>query len=134
GERLFSFAFFYSKRRHFIFEEKLGKAFLRALVHLSFLPMQAYINLHAIVITLYRILISRKHLLEWVTASNVEKKTKLKFAGFLKFMLPGAIASLVSTIYCVLFFPSRFLYAAPILVAWICSPLIAYLLGKKSAI
>ncbi len=45
----------------------------QAITTLVFLPHQAYISLDAIVRTLYRMAISRRHLLEWRSASIVER-------------------------------------------------------------
>ncbi len=129
-ERSFLFLVRPVEERHFASDEKLATIVLRALVHLSFLPMQAYVILHAIVQTLYRLLFSRKHLLEWTAAADVDRKTDVSLVSFIKNMLPGTVLSLISILCVALFFPNNLLYAGPMLALWIFSPLIAYALAK----
>lgn len=47
--------------------------FLRNSINLSFLPYTAFYSLNSIIKTLYRLVISKKKLLEWQTASDCEK-------------------------------------------------------------
>ncbi len=62
---------------------------------LIFLPHQAYLMTDAIVRTVYRKLISRKKLLEWVTAADAEKDARRDLAAFFRFMLPAELLTLV---------------------------------------
>lgn len=130
AERLVLFIFRSADQQHFTSDEKLSKIILRSLVHLSFLPMQTSVILHAISITIYRLFLSRRHLLEWATASDVERKTSSNFISFVTHMWPGVILSVISAVCVFIFYPSKLLYAAPILAAWILSPLIAFILAK----
>ena len=63
-----------SKRSHF---QELGKdlavAIAQAAFHLTFLAHEAYMMADAIVRTLYRLAISRRRLLEWVTAAQTSR-------------------------------------------------------------
>ena len=54
----------------------LKKGFYQLIIQLAFLPYSAYMMMDAIIRTLYRVLYSKKNLLEWVTAAEVEKKLK----------------------------------------------------------
>ena len=69
-----------------------------AQVALSFilLPHQAYLMLDAIVRTLYRKLISRRKLLEWVTAAQAESSARHDLPSFLWFMLPAELLTLAA--------------------------------------
>lgn len=79
------------------------QGFLRFLVQLAILPAQAMIQLDAIGRTLYRLVVSRQKLLEWITAAELSRsnaKTDMRFfylsmaaAGSLALMciLPGAL-------------------------------------------
>jgi len=53
------------------------------------LPHQAYLMTDAIVRTIYRKLISRKRLLEWVTAADARRLRENDLAAFLWLMLPA---------------------------------------------
>ena len=63
-----------SKRSHF---RELGKDFAVAIAqvafHLTFLAHEAYMMADAILRTLYRLAISRRRLLEWVTAAQTSR-------------------------------------------------------------
>ena len=60
--------------------------FLRGLISLMVLPDKAYTNINAIVKTIYRLLVSKKHLLEWVTSEEAEKISKNDLLSFYKNM------------------------------------------------
>lgn len=53
---------------------------------LAIIPHQIYVNLDAILRTCWRLFISKKHLLEWTTASQVEKSTQSSFMSYLGYM------------------------------------------------
>ncbi len=61
-------------RYHSTIISGFGAALTQTLVQLIFLPYQAYISLHAIITALYRMKVSKKNLLSWVTAAESEKK------------------------------------------------------------
>ena len=53
-----------------------GRQLGQALLTLVFLPYDAFISLDAIGRTLLRLLVTRKRLLEWQTASDAERTTR----------------------------------------------------------
>jgi cyclic beta-1,2-glucan synthetase len=94
------------------------------------LPHQAYLMTDAIVRTLYRKAISRKQLLEWVTAADAEKAARSDLAGFLWLMLPAEFLVL-EALGLTWKFNSRALGVASAFAAvWLVSPLVAYWLSK----
>ncbi|MCM0650836.1 cyclic beta 1-2 glucan synthetase [Clostridium swellfunianum] len=101
-----------------------------------FLPYQAYLMMDAIVRTVYRLKISKRKLLEWQTAADVEAKLGRKAENFIASMWPG---SLIAVLILALAFnnstSSGFLML-PSCLFWLISPLIAYLisLDKKAAV
>ena len=74
----------------------LKGAILRSLITLGCLPYKAYVSLKAIVKTIYRMAISKKHLLEWMTSEEAEKQAKSNLAAYYNQMainvLVGSIA------------------------------------------
>jgi cyclic beta-1,2-glucan glucanotransferase len=99
---------------------------------LTFLAHQAYLMCDAIARTAYRKLVSRRRLLEWTTAAQAEASRASTFADTLRFMwpvVPVAVAAgaLVATLR-----PGALPVAAPFLVAWCASPLIAYWVSRRS--
>ncbi len=92
----------------------------------AFIAHQAYLQAHAIGLTFYRKLISKKKLLAWVTAAEADKQSAHDLRAFWQFLWPAealvlGIALLVSVTR-----PGAFLFAAPCLIIWATSPLIAY--------
>src|SRR5438445_1114839 len=70
-----------------------------------FLAHQAYLMLDAIARTAHRKLVSRKYLLEWVTAARAERSSRHDLHAFVVFMRPAGAIALSATIP-ILFFRS----------------------------
>ncbi|HEY8187972.1 MAG TPA: glucoamylase family protein [Pyrinomonadaceae bacterium] len=91
-----------------------------------FLPHQAYLMADAIVRTIYRKLISRKKLLEWVTAADAERTARRDLAAFFAFMLPAELLALLAIALTLLVRPASSRVMSVFVVAWILSPFVAY--------
>ena len=106
---------------------------LQVLLNIAFTAHQAYLMSDAIVRTFYRKLISKRRLLEWVTARE-GSATAADRKTFLRFMWPGvAIAAIIATLILLLKTDS-ILVAAPFLVAWVVSPFVAYILSRTLSV
>ncbi len=112
----------------------MKSVFYQVLFLFIFLPYQGYMMGDAIIRTLYRVFISNKNLLEWVTASDVEKKLKNNQISFVKRMYPGMFISFV--FFTLVFFikPENLGYATVITLIWIASPIVAYRISKEEVI
>ncbi len=97
---------------------------------LVFLTHQAYLMLDAIVRTIYRNLISRRRLLEWVTAAQTESKARHDLASFLWFMLPGQLLAITAAVGIFFLRPQSLTVAAPFLIIWASSPFVAYWISR----
>ncbi len=75
--------------------EGLKGSFYRAFINIVTLPTKAYISLDAIVRTIYRMTVSREHLLEWVTSEEAERQDKTSICSSYKRMFPNVILGLV---------------------------------------
>ena len=93
---------------------------------LIFLPHQAYLMSDAIVRTVYRKLISRKKLLEWVTAAEAEREAQRDVAGFYRFMLPALLLTLFAVVLTLIFRPGALPVMATFGAVWALAPLVAY--------
>lgn len=83
----------------------------------------------AILRTLYRLTISHKRMLSWVTAADSEKRFEGDVSDYVRKMLGSMIAGTVGFILCVL--NDGALWAAvPVAAAWIAAPMIAYRTGR----
>jgi cyclic beta-1,2-glucan synthetase len=103
-------------------------------LNLTFIAHQSYLMTDAITRTLYRKLISRRHLLEWTTAAQAEQGSKHDLASVFRFMWPteGVVLALGALI--LLLRPGVILVASPLLFVWAASPLIAYWVSRRAAV
>src|SRR6266851_2111516 len=69
--------------------------------------------------------ISGKKLLEWVTAAQAESGSAHDLEAFWRLMWPASLLALATSIAISLTKPAAFLLAAPLLILWAASPLIA---------
>ena len=103
----------------------------KALISIMTLPDKAYMSLNAEITSLYRMLISKKHLLEWVTAEEAEKSSKNDLKNYYLNMLPNVIAGLVGI--GLFFFDFDIITKVIILlisVLWLIAPFVMYLISK----
>lgn len=95
-----------------------------------FIPYQAYISCDAIIRTLYRLVFSKKNLLEWETSAEAEAKCGRKPQDYIyKMWISSAVAVLImyfafkrSTDIGLVMLPSS--------IIWFFSPLIAYYISR----
>ncbi|HKG15525.1 MAG TPA: glucoamylase family protein [Pyrinomonadaceae bacterium] len=104
----------------------------QTLVVLAGLAHQAYLNVDAAARTLYRTLVSRRRLLEWVTAAQAEQGRARTFVGMLRFMWPGVAAAFAVAALVAALRPSALVVAAPFMLAWACAPYVMHLLSRRA--
>ncbi|MEA2204781.1 MAG: hypothetical protein QOE77_1557 [Blastocatellia bacterium] len=92
----------------------------------SFLAHQASLMSDAIGRTVYRKLFSGRKLLEWTTAAQAEGQRRHDVADFVRLMWPAGLATLEAAALIITYRPQSLAVAAPFLLAWIMSPLVAY--------
>ena len=99
-------------------------------VTITFLAHQSSLMADAIARTVYRKLISRRSLLEWVTAAQAESASKHDRKAYLRLMWPTELL-VGETLSLILWLkPEALPVAAPFLVAWALSPIIAHWLSR----
>lgn len=106
------------------------KSFKQIVLIISFIPYQTYIMVNAIVKTLYRLIISKKHLLEWQTAEDAEKSIENHLGYYYEKMWFSLIAG--AAIVVVGFNSSIFfgIMSTILSLLWVFSPLNAYEISK----
>jgi cyclic beta-1,2-glucan synthetase len=96
-----------------------------------FLPYEALLMLNAIGTTLVRLLVARKHLLQWTTAANAARSFGLnKPYETWAAMSASLVLTVLLGITGVIFQPAALWVAAPLLVAWLIAPQIAAVLSR----
>ncbi|MBU3154285.1 GH36-type glycosyl hydrolase domain-containing protein [Clostridium estertheticum] len=95
-----------------------------------FIPYQAYMMTDAIIRTLYRVLISKKNLLEWRSAADVEVKVGKKLKNFIEDMWVGSAISVLILVISFNASMSVGFLSIPSCVIWFLSPVIAYVISR----
>ncbi|MES2015317.1 MAG: glucoamylase family protein [Pseudomonadota bacterium] len=112
-------------RQHFA--NSLGSArllFGHSLLTLAFLPYEAWFSLDAIGRALWRMLVSRRHLLEWRPSGIAEARGGM--ASEWRRMCFAPALALAATALLAWWRPEALAAAAPVLLLWACSPVIAW--------
>ncbi len=100
------------------------------LFRVAFLADWAAIMADAIVRTIYRVFVSRKHLLEWRTASQVAASGTGSVAHYLRRMAASVALGAAAIAVTALINPQALTIAFPIAALWIAAPIIAWLISR----
>ncbi len=112
--------------------EDAATNFQQLLLTLTFLAHRAYLMLDAIVRTLVRKHITHRLLLQWLTASESQRTLGNAPTDFLKRMWQAPLFALVTALAVLAWRLESAPVAAPFLIAWALSPLVAYLVSKPT--
>lgn len=100
------------------------------LLNLMFLPHQACLMVNAIAVTLIRVFVTRRNLLEWVTSADVEKFQRNSLASYLLKMRFSLLAAPILLIFAWFLKPAGIMIGLLLLVLWETAPFIAYWVSK----
>jgi cyclic beta-1,2-glucan synthetase len=92
---------------------------------LAFLADQAWRMADAIVRTLVRLAVTRRHLLEWTTAAQSAQAPRLDVRGFYRQMARGTALGVAMGAGAVAFAPSSWPLALPFALLWLAAPALA---------
>jgi cyclic beta-1,2-glucan synthetase len=113
-------------RSHFT---ALASDFLHALLQtgllVAFLAHQAWLMLDAVGRTLYRLGVSRRHLLDWTTAAQSKNMRRTDWIGFAGQMSGSLFVASLAALFVWYAGRTAMPVAAPFILAWLCSPAIA---------
>ncbi|MCA1715016.1 MAG: cyclic beta 1-2 glucan synthetase, partial [Gammaproteobacteria bacterium] len=107
--------------------------FAQAPVTLACLPYEAFFSLGAIVRTLWRMLATRSHLLQWSSSSEVERSLGDGLAGSLRTMWFAPVFAIAVAAAVAGLQPGALPVAMPVLVSWLLSPVLMWWLGRPRA-
>ncbi len=108
----------------------LMKHSVQVVLAVSFLAYQSYLMTHAILVTLFRLLFSKRHLLEWETAYSAEKRLGTSLLNFTVQMFPGTLLTGAITVCLVWGHGLSMPYAWPILSLWFIAPILAWYVSQ----
>jgi cyclic beta-1,2-glucan synthetase len=113
--------------------EDVGTDLARASMQLIFLAYQASEMVHAIFITLVRLVVTQRRLLEWEpSAATAQRTGPPVVAVFVREMRASPATALVGFVLIVLWHPIAFPAAAPLLALWASAPLVACALSQPA--
>lgn len=108
------------------FSHDLGEHLVQFGLLLAFLPFQAYTMLDAIIRSLVRQFITHRHLLEWETAAEVERRLAVSVKTSWRLMWPAIGLSLLFFGIIVYVNPARLGQFIPLLLLWLSAPWLSY--------
>ena len=100
-----------------------------SLVSLTLLAQQAWLMTDAIASTLVRLFITRRKLLRWVTALQAKTLAGHALESLIRPMLSVTVVVFGAGLIVLMFNPASLGVAAPFLLLWLLSPIIAYILS-----
>jgi cyclic beta-1,2-glucan synthetase len=103
----------------------------QALLWMSLLPHQAWVMTDAIARTLWRLFVSRRRLLEWVSADRLSGM-KATPGTVLRSMWAAPAVAVAAAALVALVAPGRLPLALPLAALWLISPALAYVTGRPA--
>ncbi|HET6498752.1 MAG TPA: glucoamylase family protein, partial [Coriobacteriia bacterium] len=107
-----------------------GRDSARLLLGLAVLPHHAFLMADAAVRALWRMWFSRRNLLEWVTAADVERSAGTELSGYLRRLGPAAVTAIVLLLPGALETPARVAVTAPIIALFAAGPFLAWRMSR----
>jgi cyclic beta-1,2-glucan synthetase len=116
-----------SKRSHLrAVGHDVSVALLQTLLAVTMLAHQAWLMVDAIVRTLGRLYLTKRNLLEWVTAAQEGYGADLRLRVFYRHLRWGVFLAAVAGALFVLLKPGAWVVAAPFVLLWALSPVLAW--------
>ncbi len=98
----------------------------QAALRVVFLAHTAWMRGDAIARTLWRTVISRRHLLEWVPAAQAHRALDLEVTGFYRRMRGAILLALAACVFVAASGSGALAWAGPFIVLWLLSPVVAW--------
>ncbi|HEY5089207.1 MAG TPA: cyclic beta 1-2 glucan synthetase, partial [Polyangia bacterium] len=102
----------------------------RLLFTLAFISYDAYVSFDAIVRTTARLLFTRRHLLEWTTASDAQASGRTTLLRVFTAMLVAPVLTIEALALIIVYRPASLAPASPFLGLWFVSPAIGWWLSR----
>ena len=113
--------------RLFEASRSLGRPVLHGVLSLVFLPSEAAVAADAVLRTLFRMGVSRRHLLEWRTSAEADRAAAVDVLGFVRGMICGPVLAVVVASALLASGRQQVLaLALPLLGSWLVGPVVAW--------
>ncbi len=113
--------------------EAIINNFLQTVFTIACLPYEAYYSLEAVLVTNWRILISHRNLLQWNPYERTAKQSDQSLLSSYIEMGIAPILAMVCFVFITFYSPIDHIVADPILLLWVMSPAIAWLISRPLA-
>lgn len=110
---------------------EVHKLVFQALLLLAYLPFLSTLMSDAIVKSLWRVLFTKRNMLEWVTAADMEAAMKNNFSSYAKRMWQCFATSILLIAYALIFRQEILIAILPITIIWILGPVLAYKVSQQ---
>ena len=109
----------------------LKAALFRFLITFVMLPYQAFLMGNAILVTLSRVLVTHRNMLEWIPSADVEKMQKSTLRSYCAQMWIPTLGCMCIPILTVVFMPEALGLGLSFALLWSSEPLIAYAMSRE---
>ncbi len=107
-----------------------GRNSAQALLQIAMLPHQAWLMTDAIARALWRMMISRRNLLEWETAADADRRVGNTLAGFARTLWPSSALAIVLLVPSATVSIQRLVLAIVLALGWAAAPLVAWRVSR----
>ena len=114
--------------------QDVAQAVLTTASNIVLLAHQAMLNADAILRTLYRLAVSRRHMLEWTTAAQAQANSARTLPGTFILMWASVVVGLLALVIAGVRGGSISLTAAGFGLVWLLAPVFAYFMSKHEAL
>lgn len=110
--------------------KEMKESLIRSAINFVLLPYKAVISLKAIGVTLYRLIISKKNLLEWVTAADAEKMLGNDLKTYAREMIISPVIGLTLVLTTLIYNRLTLVQVGFLFLVWYSAPFVAYHISK----
>ncbi|MCK9268100.1 MAG: hypothetical protein M0P14_05260, partial [Alkaliphilus sp.] len=103
----------------------------QGILYFMFLPHKAMMMSDAIIRTLYRVFVSKKNLLEWTTAFDMEKKLENDISSYFRRMKENVTASILLIVLTYIFRPGNLIISGIMGLLWMGGPIAADIISRE---
>jgi len=109
-------------------------ALSQMLLGITMVADQAWLMADAIVRTLWRLFLTRRNLLEWVTAAQADYGANLTLRAFYRDLRWGVVVALAAGSLCAVLKPEALAVATPFVLLWVLAPAVAWRISIPSEV
>jgi cyclic beta-1,2-glucan synthetase len=102
----------------------------KSFIVLAVLPYEAKLYVDSIIRALYRMYISKKNLLNWITAEEVEKVLKNDLKTYLRNFKINYLLAIILLVYCLMYKIDNIFVTLVIFLTWIGAPFLLFIISK----